>query len=55
MVLPSLLNELSMIGSRLVLVLDDYHLVTNATCHQTLGFFLDHLPPGVHVALATRV
>jgi LuxR family transcriptional regulator, maltose regulon positive regulatory protein len=53
-VLPSLLNELSAIGSQLVLVLDDYHLVTNATCHRTLGFFLDHLPPGVHVALSTR-
>jgi LuxR family transcriptional regulator, maltose regulon positive regulatory protein len=53
-VLPSLLNELNMIGSRLVLVLDDYHLVTNAVCHETLGFLLDHLPPGVHVALATR-
>ena len=53
-VLPSLLNDLSTIDSRLVLVLDDYHLVTNAICHQTLDFFLDHLPPGVHVALSTR-
>jgi LuxR family transcriptional regulator, maltose regulon positive regulatory protein len=53
-VLPSLLNELSAIDSQLVLVLDDYHLVANATCHQTLGFFLDRLPPGVHVALSTR-
>ena len=53
-VLPSLLNELAAVGSPLVLVLDDYHLVTNATCHQTLGFLLDHLPAGVHVALSTR-
>jgi LuxR family transcriptional regulator, maltose regulon positive regulatory protein len=28
--------------------------VTNPTCHQTLGFFLDHLPVGVHVVLSTR-
>jgi LuxR family maltose regulon positive regulatory protein len=54
-VLPGLLNELSRVGTPLVLVLDDYHLVTNPTCHQTLGFFLDHLPAGVHVALSTRV
>jgi LuxR family maltose regulon positive regulatory protein len=53
-VLPSLLNELSTTDSQPVLVLDDYHVVTNATCHQTLGFLLDHLPPGVHVALSTR-
>jgi LuxR family transcriptional regulator, maltose regulon positive regulatory protein len=54
-VLPSLLNELSAVGAPVVLVLDDYHLVTNATCHQTLAFFVDHLPAGVHVALSTRV
>jgi LuxR family maltose regulon positive regulatory protein len=53
--LPSLLNDLSAIGASLVLVLDDYHLITNPTCHQTLGLFLDHLPAGVHVVLATRV
>jgi LuxR family maltose regulon positive regulatory protein len=54
-VLPSLLNELSAVGAPVVLVLDDYHLVTNATCHQTLAFFLDHLPAGAHLALSTRV
>jgi LuxR family maltose regulon positive regulatory protein len=54
-VLPLLLNDLSRVASPLVLVLDDYHLVTNPTCHQTLGFFLDHLPASVHLMLATRV
>jgi LuxR family maltose regulon positive regulatory protein len=53
-VLPPLLKELAGLGSPLVLVLDDYHLVTNPTCHQTLGFFLDHLPADVHLALSTR-
>jgi LuxR family maltose regulon positive regulatory protein len=54
-VLPSLLNDLSGIGSLLVLVLDDYHLVTDPTCHQTLAFFLQHLPASVHLLLSTRV
>jgi LuxR family maltose regulon positive regulatory protein len=54
MVLASLLNELRAVDSQLVLVLDDYHLVTNATCHQTLTFFLDHLPVNVHVVVSTR-
>jgi LuxR family transcriptional regulator, maltose regulon positive regulatory protein len=54
MVLSSLLNDLGEVGSPLVLVLDDYHHVTDASCHQTLGFFLDHLPAGVHVVLSTR-
>jgi LuxR family maltose regulon positive regulatory protein len=54
-VLPSLLNDLVAIGSPLVLVLDDYHLVTDPTCHQTLTFLLDHLPANVHLLMATRV
>ena len=54
-VLPGLLNELSRIGSPLVLVLDDHHLIANPTCHQSLTFFLDHLPTVVHLVLATRV
>jgi LuxR family transcriptional regulator, maltose regulon positive regulatory protein len=36
-------------------MLDDYHLITDAICHQTLGLFLDHLPPAVHVVLSTRL
>jgi LuxR family transcriptional regulator, maltose regulon positive regulatory protein len=55
LVLPSLLNDLNGIGSPLVLVLDDYHLVTDAACHQTVTFFLDHLPASVHLLMATRV
>ena len=54
-VLPGLLNDLNGVGSPLVLVLDDYHLVTNPTCHQTLGLLLEHLPAGVHVGVSTRV
>jgi LuxR family maltose regulon positive regulatory protein len=53
-VLPGLLNELSAAAAPLFLVLDDYHLITNPTCHQTLGFLLDHLPVDVHLVLATR-
>jgi LuxR family maltose regulon positive regulatory protein len=54
-VLPGLLNELRGVGAPLVLVLDDYHLVTEGSCHQTLGLFLDHLPANVHVVVSTRV
>ena len=54
-ILPELLNELATSESDLVLVLDDYHLVTNAVCHASLGFFVDHLPANVHLMVATRV
>jgi LuxR family maltose regulon positive regulatory protein len=53
-VLPLLLNDLGASGPDLFLVLDDYHLVTEATCHQTLTFFLDHLPGNVHLVVSTR-
>jgi LuxR family maltose regulon positive regulatory protein len=54
-ILPGLLNELATSGPELVLVLDDYHLISNPVCHQTLGFFIDHLPANVHLMLATRI
>jgi LuxR family maltose regulon positive regulatory protein len=54
-VLPQLLNELATSGGELVLLLDDYHLISSSTCHYTLGFFIDHLPANVHVVLSTRV
>jgi LuxR family maltose regulon positive regulatory protein len=53
-VLPKLLNDLHAVSSPLALVLDDYHQITEPICHQTLTFFLDHLPAGVHVALSGR-
>jgi LuxR family maltose regulon positive regulatory protein len=53
-VLPSLLNELAAAGRRLVLVLDDYHCVREASIHASVAFLLRHLPPGVQLAIATR-
>jgi LuxR family maltose regulon positive regulatory protein len=54
-VVPSLVNDLATVGTPLVLILDDYHLITDAICHHTLGLFLDHLPAAVHVVLSTRL
>jgi LuxR family maltose regulon positive regulatory protein len=38
-----------------VLVLDDYHEVTSEPVHDALVYLLDHLPPQMHVLIATRV
>ena len=43
-VLPSFLNELWTLETVLVLVLDDYHEVTSADCHESLMFLLRRLP-----------
>ena len=41
-------------ASPLVLVLDDYHTIHTPALHDSLAFFLDYLPQGVHVVLLTR-
>ena len=37
-----------------LLVLDDYHVISSQRVHESLGFLLEHRPPGLHLALASR-
>ena len=37
-----------------VLVLDDYHLIDAQQVHASLGFLLEHRPPGLYLVLASR-
>jgi LuxR family maltose regulon positive regulatory protein len=53
-ILPALINELDALQGRLVLVLDDYHLVENAEVNEAVTFLLDHAPPCLHLVIATR-
>jgi LuxR family transcriptional regulator, maltose regulon positive regulatory protein len=53
-VLPALINELATIAAPVVLVLDDYHLIRERSCHEQLAFLLSHLPPSLEVVLITR-
>ncbi len=56
-VLTSLLNEIAAIPNRIVLVLDDYHVIESPPIDQVLTFLLDHLPPppgGMHLVIAGR-
>jgi LuxR family transcriptional regulator, maltose regulon positive regulatory protein len=46
-VLPHLMNELTAGERDLVLVLDDYHAVTNAEIHHGLAYLIDHAPTRV--------
>ncbi len=52
--LDHLLNELAEAPAPLVLVLDDYHLITERSVHTSLLYAVEHLPPSVHLVLATR-
>jgi LuxR family maltose regulon positive regulatory protein len=53
-ILTPLLNELAALPQGAVLVLDDYHLISDQAIHAGVAFLLEHLPPHVHVAISTR-
>ena len=53
-VLPSLVNELAALPSPAVLVLDDYHVIRDHSCHDQVAFLLRHLPATVQLVLVTR-
>lgn len=53
-VLPLLLNDLARLERDVVLVLDDYHLVTNATIHRALAYLIERSPTSFRLVLATR-
>jgi LuxR family maltose regulon positive regulatory protein len=38
----------------LLLVLDDYHVISSPLVHESLGFLLEHRPPGLQLALTSR-
>jgi LuxR family maltose regulon positive regulatory protein len=38
-----------------VLVMDDYQVISDPTIHEGLAFFLEHLPAHLHVILSSRV
>src|SRR5438105_7005612 len=54
-VLSRMLNEVGALAQDIVLVLDDYHLITAPPIHQGIAFLLDHLPPQLHLVIAGRV
>ena len=52
----ALINELAAgpDAGQALLVLDDYHLIDSGAVHSSLGFLLEHRPPGLHLVLASR-
>jgi LuxR family maltose regulon positive regulatory protein len=53
-VLAALINALNARPDPVVLILDDYHVITSAAVHQALAYLIEHLPPHVHLVIAGR-
>ncbi|KWX75920.1 transcriptional regulator [Paenibacillus riograndensis] len=52
--LTTLLNEIASVSEPSILVLDDYHVITAEPVNQAVAFLLEHLPPQMHLVIATR-
>ena len=53
-ILTTLLNEITTIPDSFILVLDDYHVIDSKPVDQALTFLVEHLPPQMHLVIATR-
>ena len=53
-ILDEVINELTRLEEPAILVLDDYHIITNPLIHEMLEYFLEHQPSHIHLVLITR-
>lgn len=53
-ILTTLITRLEAAGSRSIMVLDDYHVITVPAVHEAMAFLLDHLPSQLHLVLISR-
>jgi len=53
-ILTILLNEIAAHPYNFMLVLDDYHVIGDKRIDDALLFLLEHLPPQMHLVIATR-
>ena len=53
-ILTALLNDLTTLSDHFVLVLDDYHVIDATSIDQALTYLIEHLPPHMHLVIATR-
>lgn len=53
-VINHLINELASRNHRLVLTLDDYHIIDNPAVHKILTYLIDHQPSQLHLVVTSR-
>jgi LuxR family transcriptional regulator, maltose regulon positive regulatory protein len=52
--LQALINILASSARQFLLILDDYHVIARPEIHNSLTYLVEHLPPQLHIILATR-
>ena len=52
--LPAIVNALAAMPEEIVIVLDDFHFIRDAACHDQVEFLVDSLPALAHLVIVTR-
>jgi LuxR family transcriptional regulator, maltose regulon positive regulatory protein len=52
--LPTLINEIAELPYQVVLVLDDYQSISAGEVHESVTFFVEHLPENFHLVISSR-
>ena len=52
--LTFVINDLACLNKHCLLVLDDFHLITDNQVHYALSFLLQHLPPTLQIVITSR-
>ena len=52
--LTALINQIDNINTKAILVLDDYHLISNQEIHRSIEYLLNYLPTNFHLIISTR-
>jgi LuxR family maltose regulon positive regulatory protein len=53
-VLDEWINQITQRSEPFVFILDDYHLISDPSVHQSLAYWIDHSPPQMQLVIATR-
>jgi LuxR family transcriptional regulator, maltose regulon positive regulatory protein len=53
-VLTVWINGLVALSHEVVLILDDYHVITEPSIHRSVTYLVDHLPNRLHLVISTR-
>ncbi len=53
-ILVSLINELDNLQGKIMMVIDDYHLIEDTSIHEAVGFLIENIPANMCLVMATR-
>lgn len=53
-IIVRIINDLMQLPGPLMLVIDDYHIITTAAIHDLLTLLIDRIPPQLHITILSR-